>query len=72
LRFFGLVAFGNFQERLHREYNLDLVVTIPSVAYKVYLRGQLEPEIVYNPVHWPDPGSILEVEEPVMKLDCYS
>ncbi|MFA6428117.1 MAG: translation elongation factor 4 [Candidatus Buchananbacteria bacterium] len=67
--FLGLLHLEIFQERLLREYGLDLVVTTPSVAYKIYLKNRPEPEIIYNPLHWPDPGVINSIEEPVMKLD---
>ncbi|MFA5047730.1 MAG: translation elongation factor 4 [Patescibacteria group bacterium] len=69
--FLGLLHLEIFQERLSREFNLELVVTVPSVAYKVYLQNSKE-EIVYNPSAYPDPTFIKNVEEPVMKLDIFT
>ena len=69
--FLGLLHLEIFQERLSREFNLELVVTVPSVAYKVYLKNGKE-EIIYNPSAFPDPTFIDGVEEPVMKLDVFT
>ena len=51
------------QERLEREFNLDLIATAPSVIYKIKLRNGETMEI-HNPVDMPDPMKILEIEEP--------
>ena len=51
------------QERLAREFNLDLIATAPSVIYKMKLRNGKEIEI-HNPVDMPDPTQILAMEEP--------
>ncbi len=51
------------QERLSREFNLDLIATAPSVIYKMKLRDGRELEI-HNPVDMPDPTQILEMHEP--------
>ncbi|MBU1599327.1 translation elongation factor 4 [bacterium] len=61
--FLGLLHMDIVQERLEREYELDLVLSSPSIPYKVYLRdgGCLEIE---NPVCFPDPASIIKCEEP--------
>lgn len=69
--FLGLLHLEIFQERLKREFNLELVVTIPSVAYKVYLRAG-EIKDVYNPQEFPDPTFINYVEEPIMKVDIFT
>lgn len=69
--FLGLLHLEIFQERLKREFNLGLVVTIPSVAYKVYLRSGKE-EMLYNPMSFPDPTFIDRVEEPMMKADIFT
>ena len=51
------------QERLEREFNLDLIATAPSVIYKMNLRDGSQIEI-HNPVDMPDPMKILTIEEP--------
>ncbi|MEK7653146.1 MAG: translation elongation factor 4 [Patescibacteria group bacterium] len=69
--FLGLLHLEIFQERLKREFDLELVVTTPSVAYQLYLRLGKK-EMVYNPASFPDPTLIEKVEEPVMKLDIFT
>lgn len=69
--FLGLLHLEIFQERLRREFNLELVVTIPSVAYKVYYRSG-ETKDIYNPQEFPDPTFISYVEEPIMKVDIFT
>jgi len=66
--FLGLLHLEIFQERLRREYNLDLIVTVPSVAYKVYKKGG-EEIIVRTPQRLPDPNAIESIEEPIVTLD---
>ncbi|MEI6835372.1 MAG: translation elongation factor 4 [Candidatus Falkowbacteria bacterium] len=66
--FLGLLHLEIFQERLRREYNLDLIVTVPSVAYKVYKKGG-EELIVRTPQRLPDPNAIESIEEPIVTLD---
>src|SRR6187399_3138965 len=61
--FLGLLHLEIIQERLHREFNLNLIATAPSVIYKIKLRSGQELEI-HNPVDMPDPMKILEIEEP--------
>ena len=61
--FLGLLHFEIIQERLSREFNLDLIATAPSVIYKMKLRDGRELEI-HNPVDMPDPTQILEMDEP--------
>ncbi len=67
--FLGLLHLEIFQERLRREYNLDLIVTIPSVAYKVYKRESTEAQIIRSAQKFPEAGVIGKVEEPWVKLD---
>lgn len=69
--FLGLLHLEIFQERLKREFSLDLVVTIPSVAYKIYFKSG-EVREVYNPQEFPDPTFIDYVEEPIMKVDIFT
>jgi GTP-binding protein LepA len=66
--FLGLLHLEIFQERLRREYNLDLIVTVPSVAYKVFKKGG-EEIIVRTPQRLPDPNAIESIEEPIVTLD---
>ena len=61
--FLGLLHLEIIQERLSREFNLDLIATAPSVIYKLKLRDGREIEI-HNPVDMPDPTQILEMHEP--------
>src|SRR6187399_2226936 len=61
--FLGLLHLEIIQERLEREFNLELIATAPSVIYKMNLRDGSEIQI-HNPVDMPDPMKILEIEEP--------
>jgi GTP-binding protein LepA len=65
--FLGLLHMEIIQERLEREYGLDLLTTAPSVEYEVLLRSG-EVKIIDNPSDLPDPGSIEEIREPWMIL----
>ena len=81
--FLGMLHLEIFQERLRREFDLDLVVTVPSVAYKVVLKAgskfpkgikseQILSETEYlikNPNEFPDLTIIDQMEEPIMKVD---
>ena len=66
--FLGLLHMEIIQERLEREYNLDLITTAPSVIYKVNLT---DGSTVYidNPTNYPDPALIASAEEPMVKAD---
>jgi GTP-binding protein LepA len=61
--FLGLLHLEIIQERLEREFNLELIATAPSVIYKMKLRDGSEIQI-HNPVDMPDPMKILEIHEP--------
>ncbi len=62
--FLGLLHLEIIQERLEREYDLDLVTTVPSVIYKIHMTNGDVLEID-NPTHYPDPSEIDFSEEPV-------
>jgi GTP-binding protein LepA len=57
------------QERLEREFGLELIATAPSVAYEVALRGKPERVVVTNPADWPDPAQIDSTFEPVVTAE---
>ncbi|WP_040196030.1 translation elongation factor 4 [Candidatus Soleaferrea massiliensis] len=63
--FLGLLHMEIIQERLEREYNLDLITTAPSVIYKIMMTSG---ETVYidNPTNYPDPANIMDAEEPMV------
>lgn len=69
--FLGLLHLEVIQERLYREFNLDLVVTVPSVAYKVKTTSGKE-IIIHNPQDLPIPEQLASVEEPIMTVDIFS
>lgn len=60
--FLGILHLDIVQERLRREWELELVVTVPSVRYRVRLVGGMERE-VHTPAEWPDPSQIAAVRE---------
>ncbi len=64
--FLGLLHMEIIQERLEREYNLDLITTAPSVIYRV-TKTSGEVIMVDNPLNYPDPGEIEMAEEPFVK-----
>jgi GTP-binding protein LepA len=64
--FLGLLHMEIIQERLRREYNMDIIATSPSVIYEVVTtRG--ETILIDNPAHLPDPSLIDEIREPIVK-----
>ena len=69
--FLGLLHLEIIQERLEREYNLDLVSTVPSVIYKIHMRGGEVLEID-NPTKYPDPAEIDFSEEPMTDAHIFS
>ncbi|WP_342666631.1 translation elongation factor 4 [Thermodesulfobacterium hydrogeniphilum] len=69
--FQGLLHMEIVQERLEREFKLNLISTAPSVKYRIKLRNGKEIE-VENPADWPDPGLIEEVLEPYIRAEIYT
>ena len=66
--FLGLLHLDVVQERLEREYDLDLVTTAPSVIYHVYKTDGSMIELT-NPSNLPDPAEILRMEEPIVEAE---
>ena len=68
--FLGLLHLEIIEERLEREYNLDLITTVPSVVYKIHLTDGTMVEID-NPTNYPDPAYIDYCEEPFSNAHIY-
>jgi GTP-binding protein LepA len=68
--FLGLLHLEIIQERLEREFDLDLIATAPSVVYKVHLTDGSVVD-VYNPVDMPDPVRVDHIEEPWIKATIF-
>ncbi len=68
--FLGLLHMEVVQERIRREYDVEIISTYPSVVYKVTKHGGDVIE-VDNPINLPDPASILEISEPTIKASIH-
>ncbi len=68
--FLGLLHLEIVQERLEREYDLSIIMSVPSVRYRFTLK---DGSVVYvdNPVHYPDPSSIAGAEEPYIRATMF-
>ena len=64
--FLGLLHMEIIQERLRREYNMDIIATSPSVVYEV-LTTRGEKLLIDNPAHLPNPSMIAEIREPIVE-----
>jgi len=64
--FLGLLHMEIVQERLQREYNMDIILTYPSVVYHVYLKSGVMKEIE-NPTYLPDMSEVDRIEEPMIR-----
>ena len=69
--FLGLLHMEIIQERLEREYNLDLITTAPSVSYRITKVGG-EVVMIDNPTNYPDPSFVLKAEEPMTNAHIYA
>ncbi len=69
--FLGLLHMEIIQERLEREYNLDLITTAPSVIYRVTMNSG-EVKYIDNPTNYPDPSLIQLAEEPIINAHIFS
>ena len=69
--FLGLLHMEIIQERLEREYNLDLITTAPSVIYRITLSDGTV-VMVDNPTNYPDPTTIAMAEEPIAEAHIYA
>ncbi|MCI8816517.1 MAG: elongation factor 4 [Angelakisella sp.] len=69
--FLGLLHMEIIQERLEREYNLDLITTAPSVVYRLTLTNG-EVRRIDNPTNYPDPATIAGAEEPFVKASIFT
>jgi GTP-binding protein LepA len=69
--FLGMFHMEIVQERLEREYNLDVIFTAPSVEYQILLRDGTE-IVIDSPADLPDEGEIAEIREPWMKIQIFT
>jgi len=68
--FLGLLHMDIVQERLEREFDMDLITTAPSVVYEVALRNG-DTIVIDNPDKMPDPGRVETIREPVMTVQLF-
>lgn len=69
--FLGLLHMEIIQERIEREFNLEIITTAPSVSYLVH-KTDGEEFFVDNPTHLPDPSDIEYMEEPIVKAEIFT
>jgi GTP-binding protein LepA len=70
--FLGMFHMEIIQERLEREYDLDLVATAPSVRYEVVMADTGETKVLESPADLPDPSLIEEIREPWMRVQLFT
>lgn len=66
--FLGMLHLDIFQERLRREHDMDIIITVPSVAYQI-IKSNNEEITIHGPQEMPNPSNILSTSEPWMILD---
>ena len=69
--FLGLLHMEIVQERLEREFNLDIVTTLPSVVYRLQMQSG-EELTIDNPASYPDPAQIVSAQEPFVKANIFT
>jgi GTP-binding protein LepA len=69
--FLGLLHMEIIQERLEREYSLDILMTAPSVEYRI-TRTNGVVELIHNPAELPGPSEISQIEEPMMDISIFT
>jgi GTP-binding protein LepA len=69
--FLGLLHMEIIQERLEREYGLDILMTAPSVEYRI-TRTNGVVELIHNPAELPGPSEISQIEEPMMDISIFT
>src|SRR3989338_9163797 len=65
----GLLHLEITQERIKREFGLELTVTAPSVAYRLWVKGAVAPEVIKSPLNLPEQSRLERLEEPWVRLD---
>ena len=70
--FLGLFHMEIIQERLEREYDLDIIVTAPSVQYEVIMRNTGEVRQIASPAELPDEGEVETIREPWMRIQVFT
>lgn len=70
--FLGLLHMEIIQERLKREFEIDPVITTPSVVYEIRTKDRKNKMQIFSPLEMPDPSVIESIEEPYVKLDIIS
>ena len=68
----GLLHLEITQERIKREFGLELTVTAPSVAYRLWVKGAVAPEVIKSPLNLPEQSRLERLEEPWVRLDIIS
>ncbi len=70
--FLGILHAEIVIERLQREFNLEIIATLPSVTYKIRLVNESEEFEIHTPGEMPDPSQITEIREPVVTMTIYA
>lgn len=67
--FLGMLHLEIIQERIRREFDLEIIVTVPSVAYELVTTDSSDRQVIKSPQELPDPTKISELYEPMMRVD---